>query len=113
MHEYSVTRSLVELCNQEADRNDIKNIYKIHLRVGRFTGFSPDSIRFYFDHLKVDTKCRSATIVFEEIPITIVCAKCGKEQTIEDPILVCPSCSSDRIELKTGREFYVASIEGE
>jgi hydrogenase nickel incorporation protein HypA/HybF len=113
MHEFSVTKSLVDLCNQEADRNEITNVYKINLKVGKFTGFSPNSIEFYFEHLKVNTKCRHASITFEEIPIRIKCSDCRKEYEIDDPVLLCPKCGSDKIELISGREFYVASIEGE
>jgi hydrogenase nickel incorporation protein HypA/HybF len=113
MHEYSVTKSLVELCNLEADKNNIKMIVKINLQVGRFTGFSPDSIEFYFEHLKVGTKCSNAKIEFEEIPIKIKCHNCGKQHVIDEPILLCPDCGSEEIDLLTGREFFVASIEGE
>lgn len=113
MHEYSVTQSLVELCENEAARNNIRSITRIFLKVGKFTGFSPDSIEFYFQHLKTGTKCSNAEIVFEEIPITIKCSSCGQDNKIDEPVLLCPDCGSDKIELLSGREFYVASIEGE
>ena len=113
MHEYSVTKSLVELCNKEAENNNIKAIAKINLKVGKFTGFSPASIEFYFEHLKINTKCSHAEIEFEEIPIEIKCHECGKQNTIDEPILLCPDCGSEKIDLLSGREFFVASIEGE
>lgn len=113
MHEFGVTKALVDLCNQEAAKNDIKKVQKIHLKIGRFTGFSPDSIVFYFEHLKNKTRCSNASIVFEEIPIEIECASCRKRNTLEDPVLLCPNCGSDRIHLISGREFFVSSIEGE
>ena len=113
MHEYGVTKSLIELCDKEAAKNDIKRVVKVHLRIGKFTGFSPDSIEFYFEHLKVNTKCSAAKLVFEEIPIKIKCNACNKEHVIKEPILLCPNCGSKEIELLSGREFYVASIEGE
>ncbi len=113
MHEFSVTKSLVDLCNQEAVRNDMKEVRIINLKVGRFTGFSPDSIRFYFEHLKTNTRCATASIVFEEVPIKIKCCDCHKHSTIDEPILLCPYCGSNAIDLISGREFSVASIEGE
>lgn len=113
MHEFSVTRSLVELCDQEASRNKMKTVHRINIKVGKFTGFSPDSINFYFEHLKAGTRCHSACLVFEEIPIKIECRDCGEQHVIEEPTLLCPQCGSDRIDLVSGREFSVASIEGE
>lgn len=113
MHEYGVTKSLVDLCNQEADNNKLKKIYKINLKIGKFTGFSPNSIRFYFDYLKPKTKCSDAEIIFDEIPISIRCKDCGKKNSIDEPILMCPNCGKTDIEIISGREFYVVSIEGE
>lgn len=113
MHEFGVTKSLVDLCNQEAAKNGIEKIYLIRLKVGRFTGFSPDSIQFYFEHLKANTSCSNASIVFEEIPIKINCNDCHKQSVIDEPVLLCPNCGSDKIDLISGREFSVASIEGE
>lgn len=113
MHEYSVTKSLVDLCNQEANNNGFTKVFKINVKVGKFTGFSPDAIKFYFDYLRPDTKCSEAEIIFDEVPIRIKCQDCGKENVIDDPILLCPDCGKGNIELLSGREFYVESIEGE
>ncbi len=113
MHEYSVTKSLVDLCNQEADKNRLSLIAKINLKIGKFTGFSPDAIQFYFDYLKPNTKCKDAVIAFQEIPIRVKCKNCGSESVIDEPLLMCPSCGKIDIEVLSGREFYVESIEGE
>ena len=113
MHEFSITKSLVDICNSEADKNNLSRVYKIYLKIGKFTGFSSDSIEFYFKHLKTNTKCEDAVIVFEEIPIRIKCSSCGKENNIDEPILVCPDCGKLTIEVLSGREFFIASIEGD
>ena len=113
MHEYSVTKSLVDLCNNEAEKNKIKKVNKINLKIGKFTGFSPDSIKFYFDYLKPDTRCAEAEIIFEEIPIRIRCQDCEKENVIDEPIFLCSNCGKPNIEILSGREFFVESIEGE
>lgn len=113
MHEFSVTKSLVDLCNAEAEKNNFSKIHKVYLKIGRFTGFSPDSISFYFEHLKTNTKCQDAEIIFDEVPIRIKCTDCGEENEIEEPILVCPECGKMTIEVISGREFFVESIEGE
>jgi|UniRef100_A0A7V3RII4 hydrogenase nickel incorporation protein HypA/HybF len=113
MHEYSVTKSLVELCDNEAKKNKIKKIRLIKVRIGRFTGFSPEAINFYFDYLKNGTRCADAKIEFFEIPIRIKCGTCNYEDEIDEPIFLCPVCGRDNIEVLSGREFYVESIEGE
>lgn len=113
MHEFGVTKSLVDLCNQEAEKNGFTKIYKINLKIGKFTGFSPDSILFYFEYLKPQTHCQDAEIIFKEVPIRIKCRTCGQESVIDEPIMVCPDCGAGDIEVLSGREFFVESIEGE
>jgi len=113
MHEYSVTKSLVDLCNQEAENHKIYQVRIIKVRLGKFTGFSPEAINFYFDYLKNGTRCEYAKIEFFEIPIRIRCSDCHFEDDIEEPVFICPKCGKGSIEILTGREFYVESIEGE
>ncbi len=113
MHEYSVTKSLVDLCNQEAVKHKIKSVRLIKVRLGKFTGFSPDAINFYFDYLKNGTRCEYAKIEFFEIPIRVKCLDCNFENEITEPLFLCPQCGKTDIEILSGREFYVESIEGE
>ncbi len=113
MHEYSVTKSLVDLCDTEAKKNAIHSVRLIKVRLGKFTGFSPEAINFYFDYLKSDTRCKNAKLQFSEIPIHIRCQNCNYDADIEEPLFICPECGSINIEIISGREFYVESIEGE
>lgn len=113
MHEYSVTKSLVDLCDQEAEKNRIKAVRLIKIKLGKFTGFSPEAINFYFSFLKDRTRCENAKLEFYEIPIRIKCKNCDYESDIEEPMFICPQCSGIDMEIITGREFYVESIEGE
>jgi hydrogenase nickel incorporation protein HypA/HybF len=113
MHEYSVTKALVDVCNSEAERNDIKSIARVRVTIGKFTGFAPDAVRFYFEYLSPGTRCAQAELLFREIPIRITCKECTKTSMIDDPVMVCPVCGSTEIEITSGRELYVESIEGE
>ena len=112
MHEFSVTKSLLDLCVQEAKKNGLKKVKKITVKLGKFTGFSAEAISYYFTHLEAGTACAGARLVFEEIPIRIKCPKCGHEGEIEEPVFICPKCGGERINLVSGREFYIESIEG-
>ncbi|MCX7994636.1 MAG: hydrogenase maturation nickel metallochaperone HypA [candidate division WOR-3 bacterium] len=113
MHEYSITKSIVELCHQEARKHKIGQVKLIRIRLGRFTGFSPAAINFYFDYLKRGTRCENARIEFFEIPIRIKCPACNFTGEIVEPVFICPECGKPDIEIISGREFYVESIEGE
>jgi hydrogenase nickel incorporation protein HypA/HybF len=113
MHEYSVTKELVDLCNHEAQQHDMKQIRRVHITIGRFTGFSADAIRFYFNYLCPGTRCENAELIFREMPIRIRCDGCLKVSQIEEPVMICPACGGTDIEVMSGRELAVDSIEGE
>ncbi len=113
MHELSVTKSILKLCVQEARKNGLSRVRRIHIALGKFTGFSAKAIRFYFTRLEKDTACRGARLFFHEIPIRIKCSACGCEQEIKEPVFVCPACTSRRLDITGGREFFVESIEGD
>jgi hydrogenase nickel incorporation protein HypA/HybF len=112
MHELSVTKSILDLCVQEAKKNGLKKVSKVVVKLGKFTGFSAEAISFYFTSLEAGTACAGARLVFEDIPIRIKCPKCGFEGMIEEPVFVCPECQGKRLDITGGREFYIESIEG-
>ena len=113
MHEYSVTKSILNLCVQEAKKNGLSKVRRVHITLGKFTGFSARAIRFYFKQLEKGTACAGARLIFDEIPIRIKCPACGYEGTIKEPVFICSACGSGRLDITSGREFFVASIEGE
>lgn len=113
MHELSVTKSILDLCVQEAKKNGLRRVWRINIALGKFTGFSAKAIRFYFNRLDKDTACDGARLIFREIPIRIKCSACGHEQAIKEPVFVCPACNSRRLDITSGREFFVESIEGD
>ena len=113
MHEFSVTKSLVDLCEKEATSNGIKKILKIKVKLGKFTGFSTESIRFYFEYLKPNTKCAEAQLIFNEIPILVKCSNCGYKAETSEPVFLFPDCVKPTLEIISGREFFVESIEGD
>jgi hydrogenase nickel incorporation protein HypA/HybF len=41
----------------------------------------------------------------------IRCRGCGAETTLEVPLMLCSSCSSDDVELLSGEEFLVVSLD--
>jgi hydrogenase nickel incorporation protein HypA/HybF len=113
MHEYSVTRELVDLCNREAEQHDMQHIHCVYIKIGKFTGFSADAIRFYFEYLCPGTRCENAELIFRDMPIQIKCRSCLKTSTIEEPVMICPVCQGSDLEIMSGRELAVESIEGE
>jgi len=86
-------------------------VSEITVRIGRLTAVVPDSLRYYFDLLAPGTLLEGATLVIEEVPIRGRCADCAARFEIETLSFTCPICGGGLVELLSGRELEVVSLE--
>ena len=112
MHEMGIAMEVVEIAVASIPQ-DMKNsrITKVNLKVGKLTAIVPDSLRFCFEIVSKDTPLSHAMIHIEEIPIVVRCADCNDEYTIDEPMFTCRTCSGGSLEIISGRELDIHSIE--
>ena len=112
MHEMAIAIQIVEIANAAvpADIDDAK-VESVNLRVGRLTAVVPESLRFCFGIVSRDTALAGAELRIDEIPVVARCRDCDAESDIDEPPFVCGSCASGRLEIVSGRELTVTSIE--
>ena len=96
-----------------ADKNEAKKVTEISILVGEMTGVVPESLEFCFDSLSKGTKAQGAKLVLKHIPLVARCLDCGNETKIERYNFTCPNCKSLRMEIISGRELRVESLEAE
>ncbi len=112
MHEMGIAMEILKIVEASipADMNSVR-VRKINLKVGRFSAVVPDSLRFCFEVAADKTAAAGAELAIEEIPVTAQCGDCGHQWEAETPVFICPACSSGKIELLSGRELNIESIE--
>lgn len=113
MHELVITQSLLDTVLDEAKAAKANKVTRINLIVGELSGVASDSVQFYFDILKKDTAVQEATIDFKPVPAQLRCRDCGTDFPPADGLWVCPNCGSYSIEIISGRDCYIESIEVE
>jgi hydrogenase nickel incorporation protein HypA/HybF len=114
MHEMGLTQSIIDIAVEHANQADAKKITQINVKAGDFMSIVEDSIQFAFTYLTGDTIAAGSKLVVERIPIIIHCDDCGFEgEAPKEEIHVCPKCGEFLVQLVSGREFYVDSIEVE
>jgi hydrogenase nickel incorporation protein HypA/HybF len=113
MHEYSITESLLSLALTKADEAKASRITRISLVVGELAGVVGECVQFYFDFLSKDTIARGAALSFEMKPTRVRCHKCQAVFAPRDHDWSCPDCHEMGIEIVSGRECYMESIEVE
>jgi len=68
---------------------------------------------FCFDLLTRDTPASGAILEIETTEVTARCSECGQLVEVKDHVFLCPQCGGPLLELVSGRELSITSIEGE
>jgi hydrogenase nickel insertion protein HypA len=120
MHEYSMTKQMVDTVVASAELNHAKKVCDIYLSIGAFSFLNPEQIRFWFNLLKKE----SPLLVDSKLHIKpkkglVHCGHCGYKGAIkyeDDPIyhiifptLECPKCKS-MVTIVEGKEFKIENI---
>lgn len=113
MHELSLTESILNIAIDEAKKHNANKVLEIKLKIGEMSGVVPELIQEYFNIVSHGTIADSAKLTVEYVPVTVECLDCKNQSKIDKLHFKCPVCSSTNIKLKTGREFYVDSMEVE
>ncbi|MDD5045338.1 MAG: hydrogenase maturation nickel metallochaperone HypA [Candidatus Omnitrophica bacterium] len=113
MHELAVTQSILSIVLEKAQEAKAKKITQIDLLVGRLTGYVPECIQLQFDILSQNTPASGASLAFYQPAAKLHCRKCNRDYTSESFDLICPQCHALEIDILSGSELYVESIEVE
>ncbi|MBI4758025.1 MAG: hydrogenase maturation nickel metallochaperone HypA [Chloroflexi bacterium] len=115
MHELPVTENILAIALEEAARVHASKVTAINLVVGDMASIVDDSVQFYFDFLSKDTPAAGAALNFRRVPPQLRCGECDQHfdfrmEELEQG-LACPHCGGSRLEMVSGTEFYVESID--
>ena len=112
MHEMGLAQEIVRIAQASIPpQMQAAQVRKINLRVGRLSAVIPESLRFCFEVVAKDTAVQDAVLQIEEIEVTARCEDCNNAWTLEAPVFSCPACHSGRVQMISGRELEIASIE--
>lgn len=112
MHEMGIAQQMLSIA-LGAIPGDLPEprVERMNLRVGRLSAVVADSLRFCFEIISKETCLEGAELIIETIPVTARCRECGHEWEVPDVVFTCPACEKGEIELLSGRELEVASLE--
>lgn len=114
MHEASLIAGMMDLLRESARQNSIQKINKVKLVVGKFTMALPDSLQFAFQALGQDELFKDAELEIEEQDITCQCRCCKQQFPVKNGyVFVCPECSSNEVDVISGRDLFVEYYEGD
>jgi hydrogenase nickel incorporation protein HypA/HybF len=112
MHELSIALSIVELAEEESERQGGARINAVHLKLGRLSGVVTTALESAFSTAVEGTILEGAFLLVEDVPIVANCPECRAERTIASiQSFVCPVCRSSLTEVIHGTELEVVALE--
>lgn len=108
MHELSLSSAILDTAVRHAKGRQVS---AVELTVGVLRQVVPSSLEFYWEIVTRGTVCEGSKLELTQVEATISCNSCATEWTLDDPIFACPSCKSTSVEVLTGTEFMVESLD--
>ena len=113
MHELFITQSILSIALEQAKTAQANKITKINLTIGELAGVVDECVQFYFDIISKDTIAAEASLSFDRPPTKLRCRNCSATFSPDNLSWACPNCREQTMEIVSGRECYVESIEVE
>jgi hydrogenase nickel incorporation protein HypA/HybF len=111
MHEFSLAESTLEIAFSQARNQGAARIHRLTMRIGALSGVVPEALEFALQSLSEGTPAEGAGLVIEPVPLTCYCSHCQKDFEAQPHSYRCPGCGEQSLEILTGREMDLVSIE--
>ncbi len=118
MHEMSIAESIIGIVDEELARHcrhaagsGRPHVRTIDLKIGRLRAVVPDNLEFCFAAASRGTVLEGAVLEIEEVPVRVSCGRCRQISILEEPLFRCGRCGDTDLEVISGMELEIDSIE--
>ncbi len=111
MHEFHIADGVVKHALQEAEKHKAKRISLIKVRLGGKTHITPEAMTTCIQASAKDTIAEGATIEIDVFSDVYRCGDCAQVFPADAEHSQCPNCGSTNVELFSGEEVYLESLE--
>jgi hydrogenase nickel incorporation protein HypA/HybF len=108
MHELSLCAAIAGIVRDNAaDRG----VAQVVVQVGYLRQVVPDSLELCWTMVTRGTDLEGSRLVIDHVPAVLGCAVCATRTEIDVPVLVCGTCGSRDVDLLSGQELQVRTID--
>jgi hydrogenase nickel incorporation protein HypA/HybF len=111
MHELAVCQSILAQAVTIATAHGAGRVTRITLRIGPLAGVEPGLVSAAFPLAAAGTCCEAATLCIETVAVSVECRLCGAASDVRPNRLLCGGCGTWRVNLLTGDEMRIDSLE--
>jgi len=113
MHEYSIVTSLLDMCEENAKKENATKVTKVEVKIGKLSGVEPYLLETAFNTFKEKTICDGAEFVMKIQDVVVHCNACNKDYTLNKNEFFCPTCKSLDLDTIDGNDMYLMKLEME
>lgn len=114
MHELSIALSIVEMAEEESQRNGGLRVTNVHLRLGALAGVSKTALLSSYELACEQSSLSGSKLLIEDVPGVVFCPACNASRPVDgSEWFRCSTCGSLASEIVSGKELEVVSLEVE
>ena len=108
MHEFGMCDGIVEAVQRRAAGRPVA---RVRVRIGTLHRVVEGAFQQAFAHAAEGTEAEHAAVELVVIPVSATCRTCGVVVEADEIVVVCTSCGSTDLDLTSGEELILESIE--
>ncbi len=113
MHELKIAEDLSVIVLEAARKAKLGKVLKVNISFGQMIQIVPEIFAFAFRECVRETIAENSEIDIEIKQLKMKCRDCGNDFHVEENRFVCDNCGSSDLEILSGKELFIKSIEGE
>ncbi len=111
MHEVGIAKSIYEIIESEAKKNNAGKVVKVKLLIGEFTGIVKEALEFALDVIKKGSFMEDTEFEIETVKLKTYCSNCDKTFIGKSNArFLCPDCQNI-LSIKSGKEMEIEYID--
>lgn len=111
MHELSLAENMLELIQEQSQRDGFNKVTKVVLEIGKLSHVEADAMRFCFDAVVSNSIADGALLDIIHTPASAICPQCSSHSNPENLYDPCPSCGAFGLEVFEGDQVRIKSLE--
>ena len=113
MHELPILRSILAVALRYAESSGASRVVAVDLEVGELRDLDAAWMQRYFSFVSKGSLAADATLRVRRSRALFDCRSCGSTFGFDrsGDRVGCPACSSEQVELSTGNELRIESID--
>lgn len=112
MHELRIAEDLTQIVLETAKDSGLTMVTEVNVVFGQMVQIVPEIFEFAFRECARGTVAEDAGLNIEIRKLRMRCKRCGSDFNVPENRFVC-NCGSSDLEIISGKELFIKSIEGE